>query len=399
MHIIAVTTFFPNSAEPSRAVFLAHLVREMRKHCDVRVISPVPLVPPFGRWRAQAAIGTVEKVDGQPVAHPRFPVVPKMPWLSGFGYFLGVFRALLRVRRELRDCVVHVHCAYPDAVGVALAARLLGLPYVVTAHGSDINVYAQTPMLRPQIRWALESAASVVVVSRDLEQKVFELIGPQSAPVHVIACAAFDPALFFVRPRAELRMSLKVGSQAKLAVFVGRLVEIKGLEFLIEAWLDLAAAGKLLSEDRLVLIGEGPERPGLEARIRRRPPVAQIVFAGTLAQARVAEWIAAANALCLPSRNEGTPNVIVEALASGVPVVASRVGGIPELIEEGVNGLLFPATDVAALAKALDAAMTRSWDSNVVRQSVAHMIWPTLAQKNLQLLHTIAREAYDVSLA
>jgi glycosyltransferase involved in cell wall biosynthesis len=100
----------------------------------------------------------------------------------------------------------------------------------------------------------------------------------------------------------------------------------------------------------------------------------------------------AADLLCLPSHNEGTPNVIVEALASGVPVVGSRVGGVPELLRDEENGLLVPAGDAGALARAIAVALARSWDPERVRRTVAHLTWERIAADNVACLGAIAKE-------
>jgi glycosyltransferase involved in cell wall biosynthesis len=393
MRILVVTTFFPNVASPQRAVFVKNLVRAMRQHCEVDVVAPVPYVPPLGlrpAWRAQRAIPSRENIDGIEVAHPRFVVLPKLGWLSGLGYFIGVWKNLSRWKRQLREgekAVVHAHCAYPDAVGVVLAARLLGLPCVVTAHGSDINVYAEKPGLRFQIRRALRNADGVIAVSARLEERIFRLTDIDRDRLCRIPCAGFDPQDFFPHARSALRKAFGIGENARVVVFVGLLVPIKGVEFLIEAWTGLIRDGRVGEEDRLVLVGDGPMRAALEVQARQSG--GNILFTGTLRQTDVARWISAANLLCLPSRNEGTPNVVVEALASGIPVVASRVGGIPELISERENGFLVPPEDSVALARALDAALGMTWDAEKIAASVAHLTWRSIADRNHDFLQSV----------
>ena len=118
-----------------------------------------------------------------------------------------------------------------------------------------------------------------------------------------------------------------------------------------------------------------------------------------LANAEVADWIAVADVLCLASHSEGLPNVIVEALASGVPVVSSRVGGIPEIVVDGRNGLLVPPADPARLAAALSHAFDRTWDRAAICASVSHLTWKHLAERNLQVLRRVAMEASHAGVA
>lgn len=392
MRVVTVTTFFPNAADRQRAVFIENLVRAMMSRCRMDVVSPVPRVPPFGNkpeWCAQRGIPREDSIEGIPVHHPRFVVVPKLGLFSGLGYFLGILRTLRNLTRR-GPLVVHAHCAYPDAVGVALAARLLRIPYVVTAHGSDINVYAERPSLRPQIRWALRHAAGVVAVSGPLESKIRTLIGDAPVPLVRIPCAGVDAKLFAPRLMPVARQALGLPLQGGLVLFVGQLVPIKGVEFLLDAWIQLAREGRLDADDLLCLVGDGPLRQSLEARARAGGIADRIRFVGMVPQTDVARWVAAASLLCLPSRNEGTPNVVVEALASGVPVVASRVGGIPDLVREGESGLLVPPGDVPALSAALARGLGANWDSRSIAASVADLTWDAIAQRNCEFLQEVS---------
>ncbi|CAN5160888.1 glycosyltransferase family 4 protein [soil metagenome] len=392
MQVLTITTFFPNAAKPQRSVFVKNLVRAMQSRAEVRVISPVPYVPPFGlkpAWQAQRAIPAHAQVDGIDVDYPRFVVLPKLEWFSGFGYFLCILGVLRRHKREGRPFVVHVHCAYPDAVGVALAAVLLKIPYVVTAHGSDINVYAERPLLRFQIRWALRRALGIIAVSRALEAKISRLLGSAKPQIACIPCAAFDPSVF--QPRRNQTAGTATGDMApaRFVVFVGLLVSIKGINFLIDAWAELQKRGKLGKADCLVILGDGPCRSSLEQQAKDRLVEGSVQFAGTVTQIEVARRIADAHLLCLPSLNEGTPNVVIEALACGVPVVASRVGGIPDLIRDGENGMLVEPSDYVALADALEQVLGREWDAGVVASSVSSMTWQTIAERNCDFLESL----------
>src|SRR3989344_1157910 len=259
MEILVVTTFFPNSIERQRTVFVENLVRAMGRLCPVNVIAPVPYAPPIRwapDWYAQSRIPRDEDIDGIRVMHPRFAVIPKLGWLSGLGYFLGILPALRRARMSNRRLVVHAHCAYPDGVGVALAARVLNFPYIVTCHGSDINVYAERRGLRAQIRWALSGAAGVIAVSRDLERKIRNLLDGHATRIAYIPCAGYNPDVFIARAPHETREQLGIAASGRLVVFVGKLVPIKGVDVLIDAWARLCRGGVVTAVDQLIIIGE-----------------------------------------------------------------------------------------------------------------------------------------------
>ncbi len=161
---------------------------------------------------------------------------------------------------------------------------------------------------------------------------------------------------------------------------------IKGIVFLIDAWALLEQRRALGAADRLVLIGGGALRGELESRVASLGLQGKVHFAGSMRQGEVSRWLGAANVLCLPSLNEGMPNVVVEALASGVPVVATRVGGVPELVVDGVNGMLVPVRSTEALADALATVLARRWDPPSIAASVAHLTWDAIAERNEEFL-------------
>lgn len=390
--MVIVTSFFPNSLDRNRTIFVKNLALAMRERCNLSVVAPIPYAPPLpflSRWTARRKVAASEVIDGIVVLHPRFVVVPKFNVLSGITYCLGVLGVLRRLKRTMGPFVVHGHCAYPDGVGLALAARALRLPFVITAHGSDVNVYAEKAWLRPQIRWALRSASAVVAVSEALAAKIGQLTSGGVARLKFIPCAGFDSTVFFPRPRAETRSGLGLQTNGRLAVYVGHLVPIKGVDWLVDAWSQLRREGRVGDLDRLVLVGDGPMRTALARRAEAAVADSGILFVGVLPQAEVSRWIAAADILCLPSLNEGTPNVVVEAFACGTPVVATRVGGVPALVREGENGLLVEPRDGAALAQAIDRALHASWDTTSIQRSVSHLTWRALAEQNVELLRSL----------
>lgn len=395
LRVVVLTTFFPSPRDPFRTPFLRNLVDAMAGDCEQELVIPVPRRPPIGPWREAQAVPASETYAGWTLAHPRYLAVPGLHWLSGLTYFLGVWRTLRALRRRHGRFVLHAHCAYPDVVGAALAARLLDLPLVATAHGSDINVSGRQRLLRPQIRWALRGARRVIAVSAPLAGTVAELAGLRADTIECIPCAGYSPAMFHPRDageRAGLRQALEVAGDARVVLFVGHLVPVKALDVLLRAWALLLQTPSVGAHVRLVLIGEGTQRETLEQQARALGVADRVAFLGPKPQSLVADWIAAADLLTLPSRAEGSPNVVVEALASGTPVVASRVGGIPDLVDDGVTGLLVPAGDAAALADALAAALGRRWDPARISASVAHLTWPALARRNHDVLTAVATE-------
>jgi teichuronic acid biosynthesis glycosyltransferase TuaC len=275
---------------------------------------------------------------------------------------------------------------------VALAAMVLRLPFVVTAHGSDINVYARRSLFRAQLRWALRRASAVIAVSADLRRKLLEAFPEIADRVEHIPCAGADPRVFHSMDRSEIRGQLGVPQTARVVLFVGQLVPVKRVDLLLQAWRALLDSGRCTAADRLLLVGEGPLRAGLERTAAATEFLGTVSFLGGIAQAEIARWLNAADVLCLASDNEGTPNVVVESLVVGRPVVATAVGGIPELVVSEVNGMLVHPGNSQSLADGLAHALARKWDAAQIAAGVAGLTWQSLANRNLAVLARVVGE-------
>lgn len=352
------------------------------------IVAPVPFAPPLAplaRWQMLRSIPPRATDGPVEVFHPRFVAIPKLEALNGLSYCRGVLGVLRGLARGPGLDLLHAHCAYPDAVGVALAAAALRLPFVVTAHGSDVNVYAEKPAVRPQLRWALRRAAAVIAVSSAIRAKLGALAPELAARTEHIPCAAADPRVFAPRDRLQARRRLMLAAEGRIVLYAGHLVRIKGVDTLVQAWGLLRQSGRISGSDRLIIVGAGPLKQELQTAAQSACVSELTSFIGEVSQEELSAWMGAANLLCLPSRNEGTPNVVVESLASGRPVVASAVGGVPDLLRPTVSGMLIDPDNPPALADALAAALERSWDPLQIATTVSGYTWNALAQRNADL--------------
>jgi glycosyltransferase involved in cell wall biosynthesis len=251
--------------------------------------------------------------------------------------------------RETRYDVVHVHWVVPSAALILDIVRAHRVPLVVSLHGSDVFLAERLAPARALARRALRGAGAVTACSGDLRDRAIRLgAAPErtrTVPYGVDA-TAFSPDL----PSADLRRRLGVPEGALLVVAMGRLVEKKGFASLLDA-------AALAPGVHVVIAGDGDLRGDLERRARALG--SRVTFAGSLDRADAARALAAADVVAVPSvvdragNVDGLPNVLLEGLASGRAVVATRVAGIPDVVEDGVNGLLVPPDDTAALAAAL----------------------------------------------
>ena len=388
MRVLAITKIFPNLAEPLSAPFNRQQFSALARRCELEVLATIPWFPGAGlmaRWSSAGKLARVprtEQISGIHVRHPRTLFLPRLAhgaW--GPLYAASIAPALARYRGKVD--VVLGSWAYPDGFAAVIAARLLGVPAVVKLHGSDINVMAKLPGPRRQTAWALSRAARVVAVSRPLADEVAALGVPRDRIALVMN--GVDSTLFHVRDRAAARRELGLPA-GPLALYVGNLKPEKGVLDLAQAWDRVA---REIPDARLVFVGGGPMRTALEAAL---PPRATLVGAQPLEA--VPTWMAACDVLVLPSHIEGMPNAVLEALASGRRVVASAVGGVPDLITSDTLGALVPPRTPEALAAALTQALRTSYAPEVVAERGAHGGWEASAAA----LHAVLAAAADASV-
>jgi len=388
LRVLAITKIFPNAAEPLSAPFNRQQFAALAKRCDLEVMATIPWFPGAGlvaRWSSAGKLAAVprhESIEGIAVSHPRTLFVPRLAhgaW--GPLYAASIAPAVRRYRGKVD--VVLGSWAYPDGFAAILAARLLGLPCVVKLHGSDINVMAKLPGPRRWLMWALPQAARVVAVSRALADEVATLGVPRDRIAVVMN--GVDAELFRPRDRAAARAELKLPA-GPLALYVGNLKEEKGVLDLARAWDRVA---RVLPDATLALVGGGPLRTALEGAL---PPRATLL--GPQPLAAIPTWLAACDVLVLPSHVEGTPNAVLEALACGRRVVASAVGGIPDVITSPTLGTLVPARSPELFAAAVIEALRTPYAPEAVAELGAHGGWDASAAA----LHAVLAAAAGASV-
>ncbi|HIE51454.1 MAG TPA: glycosyltransferase family 4 protein [Armatimonadetes bacterium] len=385
LKVLTLTMLYPNRVRPTQAVFVERRVREMAIYCEVRVVAPIGAFP-GGRWlpawRDLAALEGEEERYGLKVYHPRFLAPPGLlrdlrPW----AYAIGVKSTLQRLQHQFAFEVIDAHFAYPDGVAAALLARWLRRPLVLTVRGSDLNWHSRFWLRRVQIRWALQRAARVIAVSQALKRAVVDLGTPPEQVV--VVPNGIDTEQFFPRPRTAARQALGLPVEGRFVLFVGNLLPIKGLSHLLTAFAHLHQNHP---DVRLLLVGEGPLRSELEQQARKLGIAESVHFLGARPHAQIPLWLAAAEVFCLPSLAEGYPNVVLETLACGRPVVASRVGGVPEIITDERYGLLVPPGQAEQLAAALTTALEKEWDEKTLVQRIAGQSWAEVGRAAVQQL-------------
>jgi glycosyltransferase involved in cell wall biosynthesis len=380
MRILTFTSLFPNKVQPLHGLFVFQRARHLaRRGHWVQVLAPVPYAPrwaPLARYRAIARVPWREELDELDVYHPRYPFFPRISMPAhGWLMYRGSFRLAERLHEKHRFDCLDAHYVYPDGFAAVCLGRQLGLPVIVSARGTDINLFPSFRLIRPQIRWTLQQAAGVISVSVALKQEMVRLGMPEGKARAIgngIDLERFEPVA-----RRDARRRLGMSEDAKIVVSIGALIPEKGHQVLISAVAELLPRIPALW---LYIVGDGAYRRKLQALAAARGVADRVCLVGARPNEGLKDWYSAADVSCLASAREGWPNVLLESLACGTPVVATRVGGAAEVIVSAELGVLVEQS-VSAIAQGLERALAQPWDRDHLVQYARSRTWDVVARE------------------
>lgn len=375
--IVVFTTLFPNAAQPGVGLFIRERMFRVAKVLPLTVVAPVPWFPFQGllrRWkphfRPEAPLHEVQ--DGIEVRHPRFLSVPgAFKWLDGILMALGCLPTMLRLKRSFRFNVIDAHFAYPDGDAGTLLGRWLHVPVTITLRGTEVPL-ARDPLRRRRMIKALARASRIFTVSDSLRRHA-ERLGAASERTLVVGNGV-DLAKFHRLPQEAARRSLGLPDGVPVLISVGALVERKGFHRVMEC---LPVLRQQLPGLRYLVVGgaspEGDWSTVLRTRAAELGLQDCVMFLGPVAQDELKIALSAANVFVLATRNEGWANVFLEAMACGLPVVTTDVGGNSEVVADAKLGILVPFDEQNKLAEAISEGLRRSWDRDfIVRYAEAN---------------------------
>jgi teichuronic acid biosynthesis glycosyltransferase TuaC len=357
LKVAVVTSDFPIPLEPYRGHSEYQILLALSKLADVNVLCPFPRYP---RWfRPSYDYREPDLSFSPPGVATQYFEYPALPGVTRCINGLVCARYLEKYFRENTPDVACNFWLYPEGFATVAVARRLGIPAIVGSIGSDLNRIPD-PGSKWLTRLAMKRATFVVTKSEHLRQQAMRM-GIEGRKVRTVRNGC-DPNVFHLADRRAARVQLAVDHDAELVLFVGRLDAKKGIVELLEAFVSLAGPRQKLL---LAYLGDGPGGEQLRCKAKDVSLQDRIILAGACPSQKVAQWLAAANVLALPSYNEGYPNAVIEALSCGRPVIATNVGGIPELVNEK-SGILVSPRDSRGLAQAIETALERNWDEQLI---------------------------------
>jgi teichuronic acid biosynthesis glycosyltransferase TuaC len=395
--ILTYTNLFPNHRQENLGVFIENRMRAFaeRTGAHLDVVAPIPYFPklPWStRWSTFSQIESEEERRGIRIYHPQYLVVPKVGMTRhGQSMYWASYKLINRLHRANKYHLIDAHWIYPDGWAAIKIAKRLKIPVVLSARGNDINEYIEFPKIRPLIRWCLENCDHIISVCQALK----DLMTPLGIPDSKITVVGngVDIQSFYPVEREEARRKLELPSGRRMLLSVGLLEPRKGHHILIEALHLLQKQGTDLP--CLYIIGTGLFHDKLEKLIHKFKLDDDVKLVGELPNRDLKFWYSAADVLCLASDREGWPNVLLEALACGTPVVASRVFGIPEIIRSKDVGSVVEQRTPEAFACHIMKTLTQSWDASKIVAFAQQHTWDKTAQAVQKVFASVLHQSGD----
>lgn len=341
MEIVTISTLYPNKNDPKHGVFvhtrLKHLLR-VYPEISATVIAPVPWFPfswkKFGEYAKYAGVPYSETIDGITIFHPKYIVLPKVGmYLTPFFLSKAIKKTLHKILKRKNVDLIDGHYFYPDGVAIERVASRLNVPFTCTARGTDINLVPTYPKARKMLQPVFESSSHMMSVCQALKDEMIAL-GVDDRRVTVVRNGV-DLSLFNASDddaQQTLKSSLGLNTPY-LMISVGWLIERKGHHLIIESL-------KKLVDVTLAIAGDGPDLKKLQLLAKECGVSERVKFLGALSQPDLNKWFRCADLSVLASSREGWANVLLESMASGTPVVATKVWGTPEVVRTRSAGIL-----------------------------------------------------------
>jgi len=377
--LVVFSSLFPSAERPGAGLFIRERMFRVGQQLPIVVVSPVPWFPLQGiirlwkpYFRPQPA--KYEEQDGVQVYYPRFFSVPGLfKSLDGFFMALGSWWLLNKLKKQHQFDLIDAHFAYPDGYAASLLGKWFKIPVTITLRGTEVPL-SKMPARKEKMMLALDNATKVFSVANSLKEHVVKL-GADPDKIEVVGNAV-DTGKFYPVDKQEAKKQLDISETAKVIVSVGALVERKGFHRILEV---MPALLKKFPDVVFLIVGgnspEGGIQPRLEKQVETNNLQKHVRFLGALPASELKVPLSAADVFVLATANEGWANVFLEAMACGLPVVTTDVGGNQEVVNNTDLGIIVPFGDPEALEKGLLEALKKQWDKEKILNYAKQNNW------------------------
>jgi len=378
-HIVVFSSLFPSSEQPGAGLFIRERMFRVARQLPVSVVAPTPWFPfqnLIRRFKPHFRPGApvYENQSGVDIWYPRFISIPGMfKRLDGRMMALCTYPRMRRLKNAGRLDIIDAHFAYPDGYAAYLLGRWLKVPFTITLRGTEIR-HVKDRRFAGLLMQAVSHAAQVFSVSESLRQL---LINHGASPQQIeVVGNGVDTARFSPQDRAACRNALGLPANMRVLISVGGLVPRKGFHRVIEV---LPRIREVCPDLVFLVVGgasaEGNNRPALEQLAKALGLEDCVRFLGPRRPDELAAILSAADVFVLATSNEGWANVFLEAMACGLPVVTTDVGGNKEVVSDDSLGIVVPFGDSEALRQAIETSLQRTWDKDQIRSYAEQNAW------------------------
>lgn len=398
MRILILSSMYPNKMNPNSGIFIHRQTRYLLKSgCRVKVVCPIPFAPRIlwmkQKWKNYGQVPAFDVIDDVPIYYPRYLNLPGA-WfhsLSCFSMYRGVMRIVDSIIKEFRPHVIHAHTATPAGYVALRVKKKYQLPLICSLRGSDINLYPFRDKLTMRLtKKVISEADQLISVSNALKKVAYTIATPKREIQIIYNGCDMESFVPNKNQGLQMRRLLRISIDDKVLVFIGSLSKNKGVFDLIASFEELFS---IYDNIHLLMVGDGPEHTHLSRLISSKGMKGRVHMIGKQSPNEVPKYLSASDYFVIPTYFEGLPNAILEAMSCGLPVIGTNVGGIPEVVENGRNGILINKCDKDALTRAIkclyeDEDLAKQMGSNGRKVIETSFSW----QRNSEQLIGIYRE-------
>jgi len=387
MKLLTFSSLYPNVEQKQHGIFVENRLRRLLETDSIesRVVAPVPWFPfkseKFGIYAKHARVPRESIRFDIPIIYPRYLVFPKIG-MSLVPFFMAV-SVMPVIKRILKDGynfdLIDAHYFYPDGVAAIILGKIFNKPVVITARGTDLNLIPHYRIPKLLIQWASTNAAGLITVCSALKDVLIEL-GVPSSKVTVLRNGVDLRTFRQPEDRKALREKLDIHSRTILSV--GHLIPRKGHDLVIEAI-------KKIADVNLIIIGDGPEEKNLQKLTEERNLNNRVRFLGAVSQETLKDYYGAVDILVLASSREGWANVLLESMACGTPVVATKVWGTPEVVTKPEAGILTSSRDSDSISDSINELFNNYPDRSKTREYAEMYSWDDTSLGQVTLFNKI----------
>lgn len=389
MKILVLTDLFPTHDDPARGIFIFQWAYHLAQKIEMTVYQVV-----WGndnhQISEQKTLNLYKNLSDSKI--PFKWIQKKIKYSPIDRIWIRCIQFLKQIKKDkylkIEDFDIIIgQMGCPGGYVAAKIAQKYNKPSIIGLRGSDVTNYLKIPILRRLTLWTYRNCSHIVTVSEDLKKQIIKY-GINKNKISIIK-NGINP-IFKIYDKEKSKKNQNISLEKQIILFIGHLIPLKGINFLIES-LSLLKTNCF----KLYIIGSGEEKNKLEKIIFEKKLSNHIEFVGNVNQSGLVHWYNAADVFCLPSLREGIPNVMLESLACGTPVVTTDISNNSDIINKS-NGILIEPKNSIQLASALEKVLSNTWDRNKISESVNNFNWNKNSIKYFKLIRKVINNEKNI---